>query len=210
MPVMKAMKAMKAMPMPKPKAKPKAKANWATVNEHRLPVAEVPETRFSLFTREANGKWMLALVGDTMDAKSFIFNHIMNEYGMNHVEAVANLSNFYMTTVGGKLIPKKAILSKFLPHMSHVDVHERRRGGMPTNAVCGFEKLTKDNITEALALIGKKVLVPGNKADMAEALYYAMANMSKQNKQLKNQVEYLEREIQNMQDFKYELMEVLV
>jgi hypothetical protein len=81
---------------------------------------------------------------------------------------------------------------------------------MPTNAVCGFEKLTKDNITEALALIGKKVLVPGNKADMAEALYNAMANMSKQNKQLKNRVEYLEREFQNMQDFKYELMEVLV
>ena len=134
------MKAMKTAPVAKGKAKAKAKA-WeqgnATVNEQLLPVADVPETRFSLFIKEANGKWMLALVGDTIDAQSFTFNHLIEELGMSPHEAAGSVGNrdYYLATIGGKKIPSRAILSETVEHMSHVQVVERRRGGMEEQVV---------------------------------------------------------------------------
>jgi cell division protein FtsB len=71
---------------------------------------------------------------------------------------------------------------------------------MASNALCGFMKLSKDNITEAVGLMGKRIRGSGDKTEMATLLYDSMVAMGKENKKLKNEIENLEREIANMQD----------
>ena len=74
---------------------------------------------------------------------------------------------------------------------------------MASNAMCGFTKLSKANITDALALIGKKFDGDGNKTEMAEGLYDSMVAMAKDKKKLMAKVTELEQDIQNMQDCYY-------
>ena len=74
---------------------------------------------------------------------------------------------------------------------------------MSSNAMCGFGKLSKANITEALSLIGKRVVVAGNKGEMADALYKAMESIGAENKALRREVAELEYEFQVTQDCYY-------
>jgi hypothetical protein len=104
----------------------------ATIDARGPPVADVTPAEFSLFCQSQDGAWCLIKTKDT-DAQSFVFNWLLTELDIPPVEAAVSIRDFYLATIGGKKIPSRAILSQTLQHMSHVQVIERRRGGMNEN-----------------------------------------------------------------------------
>ena len=71
-----------------------------------------------------------------------------------------------------------------------------------SNAIGGLSKLTKENLKELLGLldIDSNAFEFENKTAMAEYLYNKIVAMVKSNKKLKQKVEELQLEIENMQD----------
>jgi len=140
---------MKAAAKGKAKAKPKAKAKakaegWAETSttgtariDHRgLPVACSPAVAFSVFVMgpRYQDTWSL-IQTNNIDAQSFIFNYLQEECGMSMQQAMVDFGDYYLATIGGKKIPKRAILKDTVEHMSHVQVVCRRRGGMQEGVV---------------------------------------------------------------------------
>ena len=72
---------------------------------------------------------------------------------------------------------------------------------MASNAMCGFSKLSKANMEEALALMGLKYDGDGKKAEMAQGLYENMKVMGQENKQFKKRIAYLEKKIDELEDY---------
>ena len=71
---------------------------------------------------------------------------------------------------------------------------------MASKAVCGFEKLTKANLCDALALMGLQDKDSGNKGEMAEYLYNSISVMAKENAKYKSEVDNLLRDLMMVQD----------
>jgi polyhydroxyalkanoate synthesis regulator phasin len=83
---------------------------------------------------------------------------------------------------------------------------------MASNAMCGLGKLSKDNISDVLKLldIDASQWSFNNKGAMVTFVYDTIVKNVKSVKKLKQKVEDLEREIENLQDIYIKFMEVLI
>ena len=126
----------KAAPKAKANAKAKAMTGTAVIDENLLPRLQpgdpnLEDGTFKLWVQEADGQWVLTVVGMRLTVRNFIIYHMQDQYQMDLNTAIAeSFTNFYMTTIGGKILPKDTLLCQLVDDMSHVAVVERRRGGM--------------------------------------------------------------------------------
>jgi len=108
----------------------------AIIDENLLPRLQAGDPNledgtFKLWVQEADGQWVLTVVGMRLTVRNFIIYHMQDQYQMDLNTAIAeSFTNFYMTTIGGKILPKDTLLCQLVDDMSHVAVVERRRGGM--------------------------------------------------------------------------------
>jgi chromosome segregation ATPase len=65
-------------------------------------------------------------------------------------------------------------------------------------AICGFQKLSRDNIGDALELLGKEAVV-GSVAERAEVLYNAIASTANDKTRLVRRVERLEMKVEELE-----------
>ena len=74
-----------------------------------------------------------------------------------------------------------------------------------SNALCGLTKLSKANLADMLGLLGIDAndYIFDRKDNMASFVYDSIVGMHKENKKFKKEIENLEQQIQDLQDYYY-------